>query len=197
MKGGVAAMIDAVRVRGGRGFPRGRIIVAAVVDEEFASIGADALVARWQADRRSSPSRPICRSASPTRVSPGSRSRRAGARRMAAGRHDGRDAILRMGRVLHRLETLDRELQARPPHPLMGTASLHASIIEGGQELSSYPARCLLQMERRTVLGESGEQARGEVDEILAALRRDDPEFEAQAQVTLRASAVRDPRTAM
>ena len=46
---------------------------------------------------------------------------------------------------------LDRELQSRPPHPLMGTASLHASIIRGGQELSSYPDRCVLQMERRTV----------------------------------------------
>ena len=34
---------------------------------------------------------------------------------------DGRDAILRMGRVLARLERLDRELQARPPHPLLGT----------------------------------------------------------------------------
>ena len=71
---------------------------------------------------------------------------------------DGRDAILRMGRVLQRLEALDRELQSRPPHPLMGTASLHASIISGGRELSSYPDRCLLQMERRTVAGESGER---------------------------------------
>ena len=55
---------------------------------------------------------------------------------------DGRDAIVRMGRVLQRLEALDRELQSRPPHPLMGTASLHASIISGGRELSSYPDRC-------------------------------------------------------
>ena len=44
---------------------------------------------------------------------------------------EGRDAILRMGRVLHALEALDRELQAAPPHPLMGAASLHASIDRG------------------------------------------------------------------
>ena len=72
---------------------------------------------------------------------------------------DGRDAIVRMGRVLTRLEALDRELQARAPHPIMGTGSLHASLISGGRELSSYPDRCELKIERRTIAGESGEQA--------------------------------------
>ena len=193
MKGGVAAMIDAVRLVAARGLSRGRIIVAAVVDEEFASIGADALVAQWQAD--------LAVVTEPTDLQIGvahkgfvwfeveTRGRAAHGSRP----HDGRDAIMRMGRVLHRLEALDRALQSRAPHPLTGTGSLHASIIEGGQELSSYPARCLLQMERRTVIGESSEQARGEVDEILAALRRDDPEFEAQAQVTFARSPYEIP----
>ena len=36
-----------------------------------------------------------------------------------------------------------RALQARPPHPLVGTGSLHASIIDGGRELSSYPDRAI------------------------------------------------------
>ena len=47
MKGGVAAMIDAARVAAERGFSRGPLIVAAVVDEEYASLGADALVTPW------------------------------------------------------------------------------------------------------------------------------------------------------
>ncbi len=50
MKGGVAAMIDAARMLQERSPARGRLIVAAVVDEEFASIGADALVREWRAD---------------------------------------------------------------------------------------------------------------------------------------------------
>src|SRR4029078_2092781 len=50
MKAGVAAMIDAARVVARDGLERGRLIVAAVVDEEYASIGADALVTRWHAD---------------------------------------------------------------------------------------------------------------------------------------------------
>ena len=102
MKGGVAAMIDAAPVVAAeRGLAPGRLIVAAVVDEEHASIGADALVKRLDAPTpRSSPSRPTCRSRSGTRDSRGSRSRRAAARRTAAGRADGQDAILRLGRVL-------------------------------------------------------------------------------------------------
>ena len=50
MKGGVAAMIDAARVAAQRGFQAGRLIIAVVVDEEYASIGADALVREWRAD---------------------------------------------------------------------------------------------------------------------------------------------------
>ena len=51
MKSGVAAMVDAARVlvQGG-GLDAGQLIVACVVDEEHASIGADALVTRWRAD---------------------------------------------------------------------------------------------------------------------------------------------------
>jgi acetylornithine deacetylase len=184
MKGGVAAMIGAVRriVEGG-GLAKGRVIVAAVVDEEHASIGAEALVSTWSAD--------AAVVTEPTgldvavahkgfqwialetrgRAAHGSRPR------------DGRDAILRMGRVLARLEALDRRLQKGPAHPLLGTASLHASLIEGGHELSSYPARAALQYERRTLPGEPSDVARVEADAILTELRHEDPEFEAAARL--------------
>ena len=144
MKGGVAAMIDAARVAAAGGFRKGRIVVAAVIDEEYASIGADALAQRWRADAAvvTEPTDlQIGVGAQGIRMG-GDRDRRAGGPRQST--REGRDAILRMGRVLHRLERLDRELQARPPHPLMGTGSLHASIIEGGREWSSYPDRCVL-----------------------------------------------------
>jgi acetylornithine deacetylase len=194
MKSGVAAMIDAARVAAERGFTRGRLVVAAVVDEEYASIGADALVTRWTADAAVVTEPTDLQIAvahkgfawveieTRGRAAHGSRPR------------DGRDAILRMGRVLHRLEALDRELQSRRPHPLMGTASLHASIIDGGRELSSYPDRCVLQMERRTIPGESGEQAAREVEEILESLARDDAEFQGEARLTFSRPAYELPR---
>ena len=44
---------------------------------------------------------------------------------------------------------------SRPPHPLLKTGSLHAGLIRGGQELTSYPASCVLGLERRTLPGET------------------------------------------
>jgi acetylornithine deacetylase len=81
--------------------------------------------------------------------------------------------------VLNGLDALDKQLQSRPPHALLGTASLHASLIEGGRELSSYPDRCHLQMERRTFPGEAPGAAGREVEKLLARLRAEDPEFKA------------------
>jgi acetylornithine deacetylase len=183
MKGGVAAMIDAVRVALERGFKTGRLIVAAVVDEEYASIGAEALVSQCSADMA------IVTEPTDLQIAIGHKGfawvqvvtygRAAHGSRPA----EGRDAILRMGRVLSRLEALDRSLQARRPHPIMGTGSLHASLISGGRELSSYPDRCELTIERRTITGESSDRVEQEVQEILASLRNEDPEFAADMRL--------------
>ena len=182
MKGGVAAMIGAARaIAESGGLGRGRLIVAAIVDEEHASLGAEALVARVRADAGvvTEPTDLDVAVAhkgfqwieleTRGRAAHGSRPR------------DGRDAILRMGRVLGRLEALDRTLQAAPPHALLGTASLHASTVNGGHEWSSYPDRCRLQVERRTLPGEAPVAALDEANAILDALARDDREFEGDA----------------
>jgi acetylornithine deacetylase len=184
MKGGVAAMIDAARLAAERGFNKGRLIVAAVVDEEFASIGADAIASAWSADGA------VVTEPTDLQVAVGHKGfawidvETVGRAAHGSRPKDGRDAILRMGRVLQRLEALDRDLQARPPHPIMGTGSLHASIVSGGRELSSYPDRCRLQMERRTIPGETGDSAEAEVIGILEDLASEDREFEATARLT-------------
>lgn len=196
MKGGVAAMIAAAAAVKDR-WTRGRLIVACVVDEEFESIGADALVTRWTADHA------IVTEPTDLRMALGHKGfawidiethgRAAHGSRPA----DGRDAIMRMGRVLGALEALDRSLQAQASSPLQGVASLHASIISGGHELSSYPDHCRLQMERRTVSGESDDVVMGQVDEILARLRGADPEFEASARLVTSRPPYRLAETAL
>jgi acetylornithine deacetylase/succinyl-diaminopimelate desuccinylase family protein len=178
MKGGVAAMIDAARVAAST-LRSGRLVVAAVVDEEYASIGADALVREWRAD--------AAVVTEPTDLQIGIAHKgfawievvTRGLAAHGSRPKDGRDAIMRMGRVLHALEALDRDLQARTPHALTGTASLHASIVEGGRELSSYPDFCRLQLERRTIPGEGADEPIEEVRRILSALASADREFEA------------------
>jgi acetylornithine deacetylase len=185
MKSGVSAMIGAARmIAESGGLAAGRLIIACVVDEEHASIGADALVTRWRADGAVVTEPTDLQVAvahkgfewveveTEGRAAHGSRPR------------EGRDAIRLMGRVLRALDALDRDLQSRLPHALLGTASLHASVIAGGHELSSYPDRCHLQMERRTVPGEAPGIAGNEVEAILDRLRREDPEFRGAAKVT-------------
>jgi len=179
MKGGVAAMIDAARVARERGFDAGRLIIAAVVDEEYASIGADALVTKWGADAAVVTEPTDLQIAIAHKGFAWASVETHGRAAHGSRPRDGRDAILRMGRVLQRLERLDRELQSCPPHPLIGTASLHAALIDGGRELSSYPDRCRLQVERRTVPGETGDAFRAEAENIVRELVEEDPEFAA------------------
>jgi acetylornithine deacetylase len=178
MKGGVAAMIGAARVIAeSGGLDRGRVIIACVADEEHASIGAEALVTKWRADAGVVTEPTDLQVAvahkgfewveveTEGRAAHGSRPR------------DGRDAIIRMGRVLMELEALDRTLQGGRAHDLVGPPSLHASLIEGGRELSSYPDRCVLQIERRTIPGEQEGAAGREVQDIMQRLAARDPEF--------------------
>jgi acetylornithine deacetylase len=154
MKGALAAAMVAVADVASLGLA-GDVILAAVADEEVASVGTEAVLRHVVADAAI-----VCE---PTELQV------AVAHRGFAGfeiethgiaahgsRPDlGVDAIAKMGHVLVALEELDRRLQAGQRHALVGTGSLHASLIEGGQEFSSYPARCLLTGERRTLPGES------------------------------------------
>jgi acetylornithine deacetylase len=181
MKGGVAAMIAAAATIAARGLDKGRIVVACVVDEEHSSIGADALVKTWTADAA------IVTEPTDLAIAIGHKGFAwvdvvvEGKTAHGSRPKEGQDAILRMGRVLGRLEALDRDLQSRAPHPMLGTGSLHASIIEGGREWSSYPGRATLHMERRTLPSESERSAFDEVQRILADLAREDPTFSASA----------------
>lgn len=182
MKGGVAAMMEAAR-RAKDQWRAGRLIVACVCDEEFESIGAQALVTRWKADA-AVVTEPTSLEIAVTHkgfawIDIETRGRAAHGSRPA----DGRDAILRMGRVLSRLEALDRDLAGRDADPLTGPPSLHASTIAGGREWSSYPDRCDLRVERRTVAGEDAALVMREMESILRALKREDEEFDGRARL--------------
>jgi len=176
MKGGVAAMIAAA-VELAHNWRRGRLIVACVADEEYASAGAHALVKAWTADAA------IVTEPTDLAMAVGHKGfawlEVVTTGRAAHGSRplEGRDAIVDMARVLMALEATDRELQGRSPSEHQGTPSLHASIISGGRELSVYPDRCVLQFERRTVTSEDDRVVVGEVEAILAHLRAADAAF--------------------
>ena len=160
MKGGVAAALWACAEAAQLGLA-GDVVVAAVCDEEFASIGTQAVAAQVRADAAIVTEPTALELCVAHKGFAWLEIEIAGRAAHGSQPQLGIDAIAKAGRVLTGIEELGRRLAAEPGHALLGPGSVHASLIEGGQELSSYPERCLVQLERRTVPGESAGARRG------------------------------------
>jgi acetylornithine deacetylase len=180
IKSGVAAMCAAAAAIVREQIQLSRpFVIAAVVDEECDSIGTQALLKQCTADAAvvlEPTDLKLCIAHKGFAWFEISTHGRAAHGSLP---HEGRDAIRMMGRVLEALDKQDKVLAARPAHRWLGRASLHASLISGGQELSSYPAQCKLQIERRTLPGETPKVLEKEIEDMLAELRAVDSEFRA------------------
>jgi acetylornithine deacetylase len=178
MKGGVAAMCAAAARADETGL-EGEVIIAAVCDEEWRSIGTSALIdAGIRADAA------IVTEPTNLTIAPAHKGfvwvdAIVHGRAAHGSRHDiGVDAIRHAGLLLAELDVLDSELlPAALAHPLLGRASLHASLIEGGVGLSTYPERCTISLERRTLPGESPSVAVREVEAARDRVRLRRPDF--------------------
>jgi acetylornithine deacetylase len=165
MKGSLAAIMvaGAEAVQAGL---RGDVLVAAVADEEVYSIGAEAAARRYPADAAivAEPTelRLVVAHKGFVWLEVETRGRAAHGSRPDLGE----DAIVGMGQVLTGLGALAQALRDNPSHPLLGSGSVHASLISGGVELSTYPERCVLALERRTVPGETVEIVERQIREI-------------------------------
>jgi len=186
MKGSVAACLAAAKaLADARALLRGDLFIAAVADEEYASIGTADLLRHYHPDAAivTEPTElALCLAHKGFlwlevetfgRAAHGSRF------------DEGIDANMRMGRFLAELDKLEHELRARPPHPLVGPPSLHAAMIQGGSGLSTYAARCTLRVERRTIPGETEAQVVNEIQSILNRLSPADPTFKASLKTLL------------
>lgn len=190
MKGSLAACMSAAKGLIDAGIILdGDLVVAAVADEEYASLGTNELIRHYPVDGAivTEPTElDICLAhkgfiwlevETTGRAAHGSR-------------YDlGLDANMLMGRFLAELDKLEQALRARPDHPLVGPPTLHAAMIQGGSELSAYAASCRLQIERRTIPGESEAQVVGEIQAIIDGLTAVNPEFQAR----VKSFFVRDP----
>ena len=190
MKAGLAANMAAAKAIVDTGItPPGDLVIAAVADEEYASIGTAEVIKRFPTDAAivSEPTQlQICLAHKGFiwlnvevigRAAHGSR-------------YDlGLDANMYMGRFLAELEKLEGSLRNRPGHPLLGPPSLHAAFLKGGTELSAYAARARLQVERRTIPGETEDQVLAELQGIIDHLSAEDETFAA----TVNSFFVRSP----
>ena len=180
MKASLAAMIAAVKALVDAGIiMSGDLLITGVADEEYVSIGTEALVKQVKADAA------IVTEPTEMNLSRAHRGyiwfdvetfgRAAHGSRYA----EGIDANMRMGRFLVELGKLEQELLTHKGHELTGPPSLHAARLEGGKEMSTYAEHCLLQIERRTAPGETLEEATAELQEIIDRLAAQDSTFKA------------------
>ena len=165
MKGSLAAIMVAGAEAVEAGL-RGDVLVAAVADEEAYSIGAEAAARRYPADAAivAEPTglRLVVAHKGFVWMEVETKGRAAHGSRPDLGE----DAIVAMGHVLTGLGSLAESLLAHSSHPLLGSGSVHASLISGGMELSTYPERCVLGLERRTVPGEAVELVERQIRDI-------------------------------
>jgi acetylornithine deacetylase/succinyl-diaminopimelate desuccinylase-like protein len=183
MKAGVAAALITAREALRLGLA-GDVVVAAVADEEHTSLGVQEVLRRVGADAAVVTEPTELELVVAHKGFVWSEIEVTGRSAHGSRPHLGVDAIVKMGAVLSGLEGLDQSLGDHA-HPLLGRASVHASLIEGGLELSSYPAHCRLRLERRTLPGETGEHVGQEVESLLQRCRMADPVLEASQRTLL------------
>jgi len=166
MKGSAAAVMAAAACLA-REDLRGKVLVALVADEEYASIGAQDFVRRHKADAcvltEPSEGRLILAHKGFVWVEIVTKGRAAHGSRWDLGV----SAIAKMAKIIAALEHFDQNQLRNRIHPLVGSASQHCSLIRGGTGLSTYAEECVLSVERRTLPGETPERVAEEIAELI------------------------------
>jgi acetylornithine deacetylase len=183
MKGSLAACMAAARaLADSKARLRGDVLVAAVADEEYGSLGTSDLI------RRVKPDGAIVTEPTALEVCLAHKGylwidvEVTGRAAHGSKFQQGIDANMKMGQFLSQLSVLEKDLRARKPHPLVGPPSLHAALLSGGSGLSTYAASSKVKIERRTIPGETEAQAVVEIQAIVDALSAADSEFHAQVR---------------
>ncbi|MFF4569673.1 ArgE/DapE family deacylase [Streptomyces sp. NPDC001410] len=177
MKGGIAAMMAAAARATAHGSLRGDVILACVADEEHGSAGTEEVLESFSADAA------IVTESSHLEVTLAHKGfawfevEIEGRAAHGSRPELGVDAIAKAGHFLVALEELGRRLAEGPAHPLLGTGTVHAAVIHGGEEPSTYPAHCRITLERRTVPGESADTVQTELTAVLDHLAATVPDF--------------------
>jgi len=184
MKAGLAGMLIAVdSILKNNLEIKGNLILSFVVDEEYESIGTEALVKEFKAD-----SAIVCE---PTNLKIGIAHKGFswikveifGKSAHGSKPEEGVDAIVKAGKFLWEMENFYRVLTSTKRNELLGSPSIHASLIKGGKELSTYPDYCEIKLERRTIPGEIEREIKGEMEEIFKRVTKDDKDFRGKFEI--------------
>jgi len=171
MKAGVAAMCAAA-ARAASSPLGGEVIIAAVADEEFASVGTRLLIESGVTAHAAVVTEPTRLAICPAHRGFAWLDVTVHGRAAHGSRYDiGVDAVTHAAHLLTELDLYQQGTLVKRTHPLLGHASLHAGVIRGGSGISTYPDRCELSLERRTLPGERGADFAAEVQAAVARLQ--------------------------
>jgi acetylornithine deacetylase len=184
MKGGVAAMCAAAARAHAAGTLQGEVLITAVADEEWTSIGSREVIARGlRADAVVVTEPTECGIATAHKGFVWCTITVHGRAAHGSAYTVGVDAIRHAGHVLAALDHLDHVVLAANTHPLLGRGSVHASFIEGGIGMSTYPDRCVIRLERRTLPGVSDDLVRAQLQAVLDDVAARVPDFRAELAI--------------
>lgn len=104
--------------------------------------------------------------------------------------HLGVNAILKINALLNRLATLTIP---HTPHPLLGGCSMSVNRIAGGCGVNIVPDSCRIDIDIRTLPGQSIEAVVAQFNALLCELAREDADFKATISLLRRCDAIETP----
>ncbi len=174
----------------------GDVILTAVIDEEYGSLGTEAVARKWHADGAIVGEPTNLEIVIAHKGFAWFEVETYGTAAHGSRPDLGVDAIVKMGKVLEAIGQMADRLSRSTAHPLLGPGSVHASVISGGQEFSSYPSRCRLGIERRTLPGEAIEAIDADMQGIIDRIAAGDSTFRASVKRILARGALEVPADA-
>lgn len=189
MKGSLAAMMSAMlALSNSKTLLAGDVMFAAVVDEEYKSIGTSELVKRFRADAAIVGEPTGMNIAIAQKGYAWLEIETIGRRAHGSVPEEGIDAIEKMAKVISKLDYV-RNKHRSMRHRLVGTPRIHTSTVTGGSDWSTVPASCTLRIERRLIPGESPQSARAELQELVRHCSREDRKLKAKVRIIHHAKA--------
>jgi len=179
MKAALAAylgVVKALRETGTR--LNGHLIICGIVDEEYQMLGSKAI---GQGGRMADQG--IIGEPTNLRICPANKGR-VSTKIITRGRaahssvpEKGVNAIDKISKVIRAFGDYNQELLGRSPHPLCGHGRFTPGVIRGGVQVNMVPDYCELEVDRRTLPGESRESAYAEFHERIRKAAEGDPDF--------------------
>ncbi len=91
----------------------------------------------------------------------------------------GINAIKHMAELIHRLDDTIPAIH----HPLLGRPTLNVGTIGGGQKVNMVPDTCVIEVDRRTIPGETRESVLASIQEAVYLAQKRFPDLEAEVDL--------------